>query len=141
MNPLAGSRASAAILGLCLALGLVALGAMLAGAVKDFKQYERSVKVKGLSEREYPADVVIWPIQYTVASNKLADLYEGLDNNAAAVRAFLLERGLRPEDISLSAPAITDKSAQRHSGGGQAEFRYTAEQSVTVYSQNVELVR
>ena len=53
------SRSSAAMLGVSLIIGLASLGVLLAGAVHDFKQYERSVRVKGLSEREYKADIVI----------------------------------------------------------------------------------
>ena len=50
-------KASALILGVFIFLGLSALGYFLAGAAIEFKQYERSVIVKGLSEREYKADI------------------------------------------------------------------------------------
>jgi hypothetical protein len=39
-------------------------------------------------------------------------------------------------EISLSTPDITDKSAQQY-GNAKAEFRYTAQQTVTVYSKNI----
>ncbi|MEJ2057897.1 MAG: hypothetical protein P8X39_08690 [Desulfofustis sp.] len=41
-------------------LGLACLGYLLADALVTFKEFERSVTAKGLSEREVPADVVIW---------------------------------------------------------------------------------
>ena len=41
----------------------------------------------------------------------------------------------------MAPPAITDKSAQRFGDGQRAEFRYSAEQTVTVYSPQVERVR
>ena len=135
------SRSSAAILGVSLIVGLASLGVLLAGAVHDFKQYERSVRVKGLSEREYKADIVIWPIQYTLASNQLGALYDQLEANAAAVSRFLLENGITAQEITRAAPVIIDKSAQQYGGGGRAEFRYTASQSVTVYSTKVDAVR
>ncbi|MDT8311541.1 MAG: hypothetical protein RQ732_08865 [Methylophaga sp.] len=52
------------ILGISLIIGLSALGFLLGKALLDMKQLERSVTVKGLSEHEYPADIVIWPIQF-----------------------------------------------------------------------------
>ena len=50
---------SAIVLGTSLLLGLVALGYILGHAAIEFKEYERTVTVKGLSEREYDADIVI----------------------------------------------------------------------------------
>ncbi len=62
---------SAWVLGICLLLGLSALGYLLGDAAIRYKEYERTVTVKGLSEREYPADIVIWPIQFTTAARAI----------------------------------------------------------------------
>lgn len=132
---------SAVILGLALVLGLGTLGYLLGKAAVDVKEYERSVTVKGLSEREFAADVVIWPIQFSEASNNLSELYRNIENSTAKIRAFLLEKGIAEDEISVSSPAITDKSAQQYGNNGQAEFRYTATQSVTVYSGKVDATR
>jgi len=132
---------SAVILGLALVLGLSALGLLMGKAAVNYRQLERSVAVKGLSEREYPADVVIWPILFTEASNDLPKLYTLLDQRIATIQSFLLEKGFKAEEVTISAPAITDKSAQQYGGNGGVEFRYTAEQTVTVYSEDIERVR
>jgi hypothetical protein len=87
------------------------------------------------------ADIVIWPIQYTEASNQLADIYENLENSGDKVQQFLTERGISIDEISISTPLVTDKSAQRYGGQNDAQFRYVADQTVTVYSTNVEQVR
>jgi len=132
---------SALVLGVFILLGLAALGYLLGDAAIRFKEFERSVTVKGLSEQEYPADVVIWPIQFTLASNELAALYATLEDNTARIRAFLQDAGIETAEITVSAPVITDKSAQSYGGAQQPEFRYSALQTVTVYSDNVERVR
>jgi len=49
------NRGSGLVLGLFIFLGLATLGYLLSNAAIRFKQYERSVTVKGLSEREVPA--------------------------------------------------------------------------------------
>jgi hypothetical protein len=46
------NRSTALVLGVCLFLGLLALGFLLGDASIRFKEYERGVTVKGLSERE-----------------------------------------------------------------------------------------
>ena len=135
------SRAAAAILGVCIFLGL-ATAAWLAGdAALKFKAYERTVTVKGLSEREYDADIVIWPIQFNAASNDLGDLYATMEASTAKIRGFLEQNGIAAAEITVASPAITDKSAQQYGGGERAEFRYTAVQTVTVYSGNIASVR
>jgi hypothetical protein len=135
------SRSGYAILGLCLILGLSSLGYLLGNAALQFKAFERTVTVKGLSEREFPSDVVIWPIQFAVASNDLTDLYQSIDDNSERILAFLLLSGISESEISFSSPAITDESAQQYGNQARAQFRYTALQTVTVYSSEIETVR
>lgn len=134
------NRQSSVILSLGIVLGLALLGLLLGNGLVRFKAMDRSVTVKGLSEREVMADIVIWPIQFTEASNDLGALYRAVDANTALIRDYLSKAGLGADEITVSAPAITDKSAQQW-GDSSSPFRYTAQQSVTVYSGQVELVR
>lgn len=133
---------SAFLLGASIFLGLSVLGYLLAGAAIHFKEYERSVTVKGLSERELPADIVIWPIVFTEASNELGGLYASIDDSTKKIREFLIAKGIDSSEITASTPSITDKLAQQYNNNiTKAEFRYTAIQTVTVYSPKVDLVR
>ena len=127
------------ILGLSLVIGLSSLGYLLGAAAIEFKEYERSVTVK--SECEYEAGVVIWPLQFTAASNDIAEMYRSIDDSTQKIRGFLEAAGIGSEEITVSSPAITDKSAQQYGNQGPAEFRYTATQTVTVYSSDIGLVR
>jgi hypothetical protein len=49
-------KLGALLLGVFIFLGLTVLGWLLGTSAVRVKQYERSVTVEGLSEREYPAD-------------------------------------------------------------------------------------
>ncbi len=132
---------SAFILGVFILAGMAVLGYLLGSAAIRFKEYERTVTVKGLSEREVPADIVIWPIQFTETGNDLTGLYDAIDAGAARIRRFLENRGIAAEEVSVSPPTVTDKSAQAYGGNARAQFRYTGVQTVTVYSRNVNRVR
>lgn len=134
-------KASAFILGTFLFIGLSALGYLLGNAAIEYKQYERSVTVKGLSEQEYDADIVIWPIQFTAAGNDLETLYESIEKNTSKIKVFLGKNAIKSEEITFASPAITDKSAQQYGSSTRHEFRYTAVQTVTVYSKNIQTVR
>lgn len=128
-------------LGVFVCIGLSVLGYLLANAAIEYKLYERTVTVKGLSEREYSSDIVIWPIQFNVASNDLGGLYSTIDSQAKEIKTFLEANGIKPEEISMDLPAITDKSAQQYISGNRPEFRYTATQTVTVYSRQIDEAR
>jgi hypothetical protein len=108
----APNKLNSFFLGICLFFGLSSLGYLLGDAAIKFKEYERTVTVKGLSEREYEADIVIWPIQFTAASNDLGEMYRSVDSSTGKIRSFLKKAGIENEEISFSSPAITDKSAQ-----------------------------
>jgi len=131
----------ALFMGVGIFLGLATLGLLISNAVLTFKSFERTVTVKGLSEKEFQADIVIWPIQFTDASNNLEELYKNVEASTASIQLFLADNGLSENDISFSSPAVTDKSAQQWGGGAPAEFRYSAIQTVTVYSDNIDAVR
>ncbi|MDC7236076.1 MAG: SIMPL domain-containing protein [Spirochaetales bacterium] len=131
---------SAMILGFSLMAGLLGLGLIVSTATIRVKSFERSVVVKGLSEREYPADVVIWPIQFTRTGNDAAALYASVEEDTESIRSFLMEKGIREDEISLSPPAVTDKSAFSY-GGQETPFRYSSIRTITVYSSRIDTVR
>jgi hypothetical protein len=135
------SKASAFILGIFIFLGLAALGYILGNAAIEFKEYERTVTVKGLSEREYEADIVIWPIQFSESSNELENLYNSIEISTSKIKDFLVKNEINSADISFSSPSITDRSAKLYGKDEPVEFRYTAHQTVTVYSKNIKGVR
>jgi hypothetical protein len=135
------SSRSAAIFGILIALGLASLGVLLKQAIIEYKLLERSVTVKGLAENEYPADVVIWPIQFTAANNNLDELYKQLEAQSNQVVSFLADQHIDPTEITLTAPTIIDKLAQQYGGNQPIELRYTASQTITVYSNDIDRVR
>lgn len=135
------SKVSAFILGLFLFLGLVIMGYIIGSTAIKFKEYERIVTVKGLSEREFEADIIIWPIQFTEASKDLENLYSSVETSTLKIQKFLEKNGINPSEISHTSPAITDKSANQYGNTIKAEFRYTATQTVTVYSKDIKGVQ
>jgi len=128
-------------IGIGLIVGLTIFGFFLNSAVKTYRSFERTVTVRGLAEQEHLADVVIWPIQFTQASNSQEEIYRLLDDNAAKIVTFLRENGLSQDEVSVDVPSVTDRSAQRWGGDAAPQFRYVGSRSVTVYSPQVELVR
>lgn len=134
-------QAAAATLGVFLLAGLLGLGFLARDAVLNLRALDRSVVVKGLAEREVPADVAIWPIRFSEAGNDLAVLYEEVARKSELVRAFLEQHGFSSYEISVATPAVFDKQAQNYNVQSTAPFRYTASVAVTLYSPDTERVR
>lgn len=130
----------AAILAMGLVVGLIGLGGIINNAVSQAASWDRVVTVKGLSEREVIADRVIWPITFIEADNDLISLYDSLASNTKVISQFLNTAGIEQSQISIGRPDITDKLAQQYGGNTAAPFRYSAMQTVTVVSPDVETV-
>lgn len=124
---------------LILSIALIICGAMLPVAVKNFRSYDRTITVRGLCEQEVPADKVIWPISFKNASNELSTLTEGMERSNAMVVDFLKAGGISDDEITYSAPVITDKYAQEY-GNIDRTFRYISKSVITVCTPKVELV-
>jgi len=138
---MARTRTSHALaLGVCILLGLASLGWLLGRAIVQFRALERTVTVKGLSERELPADLALWPLQFVVADDDLAQLYDRVQRNQGLIVDFLEARGFAAEEITTGPPAIVDKKAQAY-GNQPVELRFTATQAVTVHTDKIDAVR
>lgn len=128
------------ILALSIIISSTIAATILGNSIIGFKKMDRNIIVKGLSEKEYPADIVIWPIGFIETSNNLSVLYGTLETKRNMITNFLIEKGIINADISLSPPQITDRQGITYSDG-PIEFRYIAKQYITIRSTNVLFIR
>jgi len=128
---------TALILGLSIAVAGISIGT---GFYKG-RASDRYVTVKGLAERDVDANLAIWPITFNVAENDLIRLQKGIDSSRETITGFLIETGFKRDEISYSAPKITDTEAERKYGNApKSQFRYTAQATVTTRTKNVHLI-
>ncbi|MCD4813826.1 SIMPL domain-containing protein [bacterium] len=133
---------SPAIAGIAVGLGLIIAGMSLGSALYKIRSADRFVTVKGLAEKELPADLAIWPITFKVASNDLASLQSHIDEKRKIITAFLINSGFHDEMISNASPKITDTQAERHYGEKvRLTYRYLAETTLTLRSSDVARVK
>jgi len=125
---------------IALALGIVVAGYLIGEALIQTRSSQRAVSVRGLAEREVPANLALWPIVFTVTSDELGDLQRKADEGVAKVRTFLAD-DFPAEQVSVSAPRVQDREAQGMRGDGRPLDRYTAEVTVTVRTDRIDTVR
>lgn len=84
------------------AFGLTASGYVLGDGLRRAKMAERSVTVRGVSERDVTADLATWSIEFSHKGTDLAPVQQSVDAQATAVRRFLQHSGFRAEDVTDS---------------------------------------
>ncbi len=126
------------IIGVCIVIAGIGIGVgFYKGRVSD-----RFITVKGLAEREVNADFAIWPITFNVADNDLSTLNNGINISRKVIRDFLIEAGFKQEEISYSAPKISDtEAAKRYDRNLISKYRYIAEATITTRTRDVKLVK
>ena len=128
------------IASIIIALSIILFGITIRSGLISFKKLDRSVTVKGLSEREVKADKVTWPLIYKELGNDPAEMYGLLEKKNQKVVAFLKEAGITDSEISINPPTITDRQADNY-GNEIMNYRYKATSVITVTSNNVDQVR
>jgi len=120
--------------------GLLALGICLVAAVGKYNSSKQTVNVKGLAVMEVNADHVIWPLVIQDVDNDLIKLNSRTEDKVQEIVRFLKDNGISDSEISISAPQVYDRSANRYSNEYISQ-RYQMQEVVTVSSDNVDLVR
>lgn len=122
------------------ACGLSVLAMGIHSGIVDFKDRDRIVTVKGLSEREVKADKVTWPLVYKELGNDPSVMYSLLEQKNRIVVNFLKNGGISEDEISVNPPTISDRQADNY-GNEIMNFRYKATSVITVTSANIDKVR
>jgi len=133
-------KATNIVAAVLLAVGLLALGLCVRSGLKSFTDNQRTVEVRGLAEREVPANHVTWPIVFAMTGNQLPDVYASVNTTNATVVKFLKDNGLSDKEISVGAPKMTDNSDNYNYKPGVTP-RYSITSIVTVSSDQVDKVR
>ncbi|MCH5307566.1 MAG: SIMPL domain-containing protein [Prevotella sp.] len=122
------------------ALSICVLGWFIKAGIDDFANKDRRVNVKGLAEQEVEADKVTWPIVSKEVGNDLPNLYDRIGSTQQKIKAFLLNHGIKAEELTENAPQVVDLNAREY-GDKNQPYRYIVTSVITVTSQNVKEVR
>jgi len=122
-----------------IAISIVLAGYFIGNTYKNGKAFERSVQVKGLSEKQVNADLAVWPISITIAGNDLNVLKNELEMQNKEVKNFFLKEGFNEKELNAGTTNINDAKAVLYGGENQnREFRYIASSDFTIRTGDVE---
>lgn len=119
-----------------LSFGLVASGYLLGDGLRRAKLAERSVTVRGVSERDVTADLATWSVSFAEDGTALAPVNDRVEAQARAIRAFFQRAGFKPNEVSDSGISV----AQEYDRDREQE-RVTVSRSIQLRTRDVLKVR
>ncbi len=123
-----------------LAVGMLGAGAFIGHGIVDARTGDRSVTVRGLSERYVRADLAVLPIRFTASGDVLSEVQARIDGDLAIVRQFLTAQGYAEDAVSLGRLEVADTQSREYAAqtGGP---RFILAQTVIVRTNDVDRVQ
>lgn len=127
------------ILGISIILASFVLGLMLLFTVRTFKSFDDTVSVRGLCEREVPADRVAFRISYSEKANTLSEARGIVDHHNNAIINILKDAGIEDSEIFKGSPSLDDRYTWSNDVS-KITYRYQTSQSINVYTSKMDVI-
>ncbi len=101
---------------------------------------DRFVTVKGVAERTVKADVGLWPLRFTAASEDLGQAQNQIENQRRTVMRFLARHGIDSTMTELQGLEVTDTRANPYNPSPSGT-RFIIAMSLMVRSDDPERLR
>lgn len=122
-----------------LCLPLIA-GSLIRDGLRDFNGENRTVSVRGLSERDMKADLAAWPFMLSATGNDLGLAQGELERQEKALRDFLAAQDLNIQELSVLRYDVQDLLAQTYRPEGVDQGRYVLTKTLLLRTNDVDKV-
>ena len=126
------------IQGVSIVLAALVLGIFMVCTIKTLKSYDDTVTVRGLCEKEVPADRAVLRISYSAQDNSLIDLRQTIESNDKIIIAMLKQAGFTDDEIKYTSASINDRYDGYYTSN--VTYRYGANQTINVFTPKMDLV-
>lgn len=92
------------------ALGLTTSGYVLGDGLRRAKMAERTVTVRGVSERDVTANLATWSVDFSHKGAELSPVQQSVEAQARAVRSFLQRAGFKQGEITDTNISLSRES-------------------------------
>jgi hypothetical protein len=129
------------IIAIAIVIGLGLNGIFIGRALQRFKKEDRSISVKGFSEREVKSNLAVWTIKTRVTTNDIAEGSRKIETDKQKIVAFLLQKGIKESEIFQQDLKVVDKMAREYGNSDIGSYRYIIENAMQVRSENVDTIQ
>ncbi|MBP9733716.1 MAG: SIMPL domain-containing protein [Candidatus Omnitrophica bacterium] len=130
------------VLGICIATATIVSSVILSqGFLKVMRFTREQISVTGAAQQVITSDYMVWSSSFGRRDLTLKDAFKGLQADLETVRAYLLEKGIKEDEI-FNSPVTTQTLYKKTSKGSETNDieAYRVSQAVEVRSYNVDKV-
>ncbi len=125
-------------------IAIIAASYYLGNAYVERSKTQSTISVTGLGTQNFTSDLIVWEGRFSSEAYDLKSAYEKLKKDKEATLSYLLEKGIKKENIIFKAVSTDTKNKARYNDNGEyagTEFDgYILRQAVQIESENVEKV-
>lgn len=118
-------------------MGMTTSGYVLGDGLRRAKMAERTVTVRGVSERDVTADLATWTVDFSQQGSDLAQAQQSVDRQAQAVRAFFLRAGFSSDEVTDSDVSVTHQRSTDQEGKAVGPEKLTVKRSIQLRTEDV----
>ena len=131
------------IVAIIFSIAIIVLGLTIGNSYKYKYEISNTINVTGNAKKDFESDLVKWTAYYSRKSADLSQASEKLKEDRVLVRDFLLENGIKEDEISFKAIDIRKDYTQSYDNAGNSYSSfsgYVLTQYVSVESQDLDKV-
>lgn len=131
------------IIGILAAIAFVIGTYLLADAYKYKFKTNESIEVTGAGKKDFQADLIIWNADFQIKDYDLSAASQKLSNDKDRVQAYLINQGIKANEIVFSAVNINKDFDYRYDSNGNSQryfSGYSLTQSVEIKSKDLDRV-
>lgn len=128
----------------CIAtIGFIIAACIFANAYKYKFKIGETINVTGNAKKDFESDIVKWSADFSKKSLNLSDASEELKRDRELVKNFLIQRGIKENEIVFDAVNITRDFSYHTDANGNSYNTFTGfslSQSVSIESKDLDKV-
>lgn len=132
------------ITALLFSIAIIISAVFLGNAYVKRSEIGGNIEVTGLGEVDFTSDLIVWEGRFSTSSFELKTAFERLNADKEIIKSYLINKGLKAEQLVFSAVSTQQNNKQKYSAKGEymgEEFTgYTLRQNVTIESTEVEKI-
>lgn len=129
---------------LIIAASVIITGYLLANGYKNRAKVAQSISVTGSGEENFTSDLIVWRANFSKKDMVLKKAYADLNQDQKAIRKYLIDKGVKPDEIIFEAIDIQRDYHYEYDYNGQLRNTvfngFILLQNLKIQSQNVDLV-
>ncbi|BAV94464.1 SIMPL domain-containing protein [Ichthyobacterium seriolicida] len=126
---------------LIISVGIVVSGMMIGKILVNAKEFDRSVVVKGLAEREVKADLGVWTLKILHSAKNLSEVEKKLEFKINTIYEYLKSGGIEESEIKRNIVSVHDSWNDQFSTPKKHVNRYFGSVEFLIRTSNVDLLQ